>query len=228
MNVKQLQHLAAAMAHEVRNPLNSMAIHVELLEGRLRRETAEGKDREKSLKSVTTLAGEIERVDRILEEYLQFAGPEDAARRPVDAAELIGEAIARARPVAEAKGVSIEVKLARDLPRWTVDADGLGEAIDALLLNALEASPRGASVMVEASADDDQAEVIVRDQGDGIAAEDLPRVFQLGFSRRGRAGIGLTVAKQIVKGHGGSIVAESKGAGQGALLRLRVPLEAES
>src|ERR1700756_2804698 len=81
MTVKELQHLAAAMAHEVRNPLNSMAIHVELLEGRMRKEGAGAE----ILKSLTVLASEIDRVDRILEQYLGYAGPTEAARAPVPA-----------------------------------------------------------------------------------------------------------------------------------------------
>jgi signal transduction histidine kinase len=224
---RQLMHLAAAMAHEVRNPLNSMAIHVELLEGRLKREERSAADREAALRSAQVMANEIERVDRILEEYLQYAGPEEASRRPVEAAQLVAEAIKRARPQAEKRGVGLEIKSAGELGQWAVDAEGLGEALDAVLDNAVQASPRGAVIEVSAASDADQAQVVVADRGEGISAEDLPRVFHIGFSRRGRAGIGLTVAKQIVKGHGGSIPAESRGAGQGAVVTIRLPLEAD-
>jgi signal transduction histidine kinase len=227
MNVRELQHLAAAMAHEVRNPLNSMAIHIELLEGRLRRDNALSQaDRDALKKSASVLAGEIERVDKILEEYLQYAGPEEAARHPVEASALIGEAVKRARPEAEARGVGLEIK-GGDLGTWAVDAEALGEALDALLSNAVVASPRGSVVELSARSIDEQAEVVVQDHGDGITAEDLSRVFHIGFSRRGRAGIGLTVAKQIVKGHGGSITARSNGPGQGATFTLRMPLDAD-
>lgn len=231
MNYRQLQHLAAAMAHEVRNPLNSMAIHVELLEGRLKREPASASpptpERAQILKSVATLQGEIERIDHILDEYLSFAGPEEVPRRPVDPATIVGGSIDRARGMADTRAVTVEVKLPeRRDARWAVDAEAIGEAVDALLINAIEASPRGSTVTVTVSDDDDQGEVIVADQGSGISPEDLPRVFHLGFSRRDRAGIGLTVAKQIVKGHGGSITVESK---PGATsFRLRLPIEPES
>ena len=95
MTVKELQHLAAAMAHEVRNPLNSMAIHVELLEGRMRKEGAGAE----VLKSLTVLASEIDRVDKILEQYLGYAGPTEAARSPVAAKALLaGGPRARAAP----------------------------------------------------------------------------------------------------------------------------------
>ena len=228
MNIKQLQHLAAAMAHEVRNPLNSMAIHVELLEGRLKKEPQPSPERAQILKSVATLQGEIERIDRILDEYLTFAGPEETPRRFVDPAQVVAAAVDRARGLADSRAVTVEVKTDRPLEKWAIDADGVGEALDALLDNALHASPRGSTVQITVQADDDQGEVIVKDSGAGIAAEDLPHIFRLGFSRRERAGIGLTVAKQIVKGHGGSISAESPGLGSGATFRMRLPLEPES
>jgi signal transduction histidine kinase len=226
MNVRELQHLAAAMAHEVRNPLNSMAIHLELLEGRLKRDGGAA-DREALLKSAAVLAGEIERVDMILDEYLQFAGPEEATRRPVEPAALLREVVQRERGEAEARGVLIEIEVAAEIGRWAVDLEELGEAVGALLANAVQASPRGAVVTVQARTEDDQGEIVVRDRGEGIAADNLARVFQLGFTTRGRAGVGLSVAKQIVKGHGGSLTVESAGAGAGAAFRVRLPIEGE-
>jgi signal transduction histidine kinase len=227
MNYRHLQHLAAAMAHEVRNPLNSMAIHVELLEGRLKRSEPNSAERAQILKSVATLQGEIERIDRILEEYLTFAGPEETPRRQVDPAEVVRASVDRLRGPADARAVTVEVKLPKTPERWAIDAEGIGEALDALIDNAIAASPRGSTVEVAVQSEDDQGEVIVRDKGTGIAAEDLPKIFQLGFSRRERRGVGLTVAKQIVKGHGGSITVESSGPGGGAAFHMRVPLEPE-
>jgi signal transduction histidine kinase len=226
MNLRQFQHLAAAMAHEVRNPLNSMAIHVELLEGRLKKDAPA--ERAQILKSVATLANEIERIDRILDQYLTFAGPEETPRRSVDPAQVVAGSIDRARGIADARGVTVEMKVPRPLEPWPVDADGVGEALDAILDNAIHASPRGGVVTIELHADEDQGDIVVSDRGAGIAAEDLPRVFHLGFTRRERPGLGLTVAKQIVKGHGGSLTVESKGLGEGSTFRIRLPIEPES
>jgi signal transduction histidine kinase len=217
------------MAHEVRNPLNSMAIHVDLLEGRLAKETLGPKEREIMARSLAVLQAEIERVDKILEEYLAFAGPSEAARAPVDAAQLIGEAVKRARPEAERRGVGIEVRSDGEMGQWAVDAPALGEAIDALLSNALQASRKGQGIEVTArTSADGEAEVTVADHGDGILAEDLKQIFHIGFSTRGRHGIGLTVAKQIVKGHGGSLNVTSDGRGKGTHAVLRMPLETEA
>src|SRR5947209_6502584 len=96
MTVKELQHLAAAMAHEVRNPLNSMAIHVELLEGRLKKEGAGAE----LLKSLAVMSQEIDRVDKILEQYLSYAGPSEAARPPTPATSSISAPSARPAPSA--------------------------------------------------------------------------------------------------------------------------------
>jgi signal transduction histidine kinase len=206
-----------------------MAIHVELLEGRLKKENgADSPERAQILKSVGTLANEIERVDKILEEYLSFAGPEETPRKPVEPRALVDAALDRARGLADSRAVTIEVKVPQPVERWAIDADGVGEALDAILINAIEASPRNATVTITLQADEDQGELIVSDSGSGIAPEDLARIFHLGFSRRDRPGIGLTVAKQIVKGHGGSITADSKGLGAGATFRMRLPLEPEA
>ena len=228
MNVRDLQHLAAAMAHEVRNPLNSMAIHIELLEGKLKKgQPLSDKEKEGALKSTGVISSEIDRIDRILEEFLEHAGPEEAARSPVEATQLLARVVDGVRPEAQERGVGLEVKAGSALGTWAVDAEALGEAINAVLRNAVQASARGALVTVSARSVDDQAEIVVTDQGEGITKEDLARLFHIGWSKRGRDGLGLTVAKQIVKGHGGSILVQSGGPGQGATFTVRVPLEAD-
>ena len=92
-------------------------------------------------------------------------------------------------------------------------------------MNAVEASGPGSPVEITGTTREDEAEIVVRDLGEGLAADELQHIFELGFSRRGRAGIGLPVTKQIVKGHGGSIKIESEGAGKGVTVTIRVPLE---
>jgi len=223
MTVKELQHLAAAMAHEVRNPLNSMAIHVELLEGRLRKEGA-GAD---ALKSLTVLAAEIERVDRILEQYLGYAGPTEAARAPVAAKALLASVVERVQAEAQRRGVKVELRDGDgEQEKWAVDADALTEALVAVAENAVAASAKGAVVAIAARTDEDteQAEVTITDGAAPIAAGDVGKVFHMGSPRSG-GGVGLTVAKQIVKGHGGSITVKPQE--RGNLFTIRLPLEFE-
>jgi signal transduction histidine kinase len=223
MTVKELQHLAAAMAHEVRNPLNSMAIHVELLEGRLRKEGA-GPE---VVKSLTVLAQEIDRVDKILEQYLTYAGPTEAARAPVTAKSLLSTVVDRVRAAADERGVKIELgDGATDTATWAVDADALTEALVAIAENAIAASAKGSVVVVKARTDEDtdQAEVTIADGAAPIEAAEAGRVFLMGSSRS-RGEVGLTVAKQIVKGHGGSITVRPQPSGN--LFTIRLPLEFE-
>ncbi|HEY1587462.1 MAG TPA: histidine kinase dimerization/phospho-acceptor domain-containing protein, partial [Polyangia bacterium] len=202
MTVKELQHLAAAMAHEVRNPLNSMAIHVELLEGRMRKEGA-GAD---VMKSLSVLASEIDRVDKILEQYLGYAGPTESARVPVQARVLLGTVVERVRAEAAQRGVGVELKDGGGGDaRWAVDGDALTEAIVAVVENAVAASAKGSVVSIAAHTDEasEQAEVIIVDGAAPIPAGETAKAFHIG-SPRSRGTVGLTVAKQIVKGHGGS------------------------
>ncbi|HXU71678.1 MAG TPA: HAMP domain-containing sensor histidine kinase [Polyangia bacterium] len=223
MTVKELQHLAAAMAHEVRNPLNSMAIHVELLEGRMRKEGVGAE----IMKSLSVLASEIDRVDKILEQYLGYAGPQESARAPVQARTLLAAVVERVRGEAESRGVKVELTDGGGGDaRWAVDADALTEALVAIAENAVTASPKGSVVAIAARTDaaSEQAEVTIVDGAAPIAAAELAKVFHIG-SPRARGSVGLTVAKQIVKGHGGSITVKPQAAGN--LFTIRLPLEFE-
>ena len=219
MTVHELQHLAAAMAHEVRNPLNSMAIHVELLEGRLRKEGAGAE----LLKSLTVLADEIERVDKILESYLTYAGPTEAARTPVAPRSLVESVVARLSDEAKARNVTVTTRVEAE-GAWTVDAEALADAIAAVGENAVAASPAGGEVVIAArtDGDTDQAEVTIADGAEPIGEGEVARVFHIG-SKRAQGGVGLTVAKQIVKGHGGSITVRRDGSRN--LFTIRLPLD---
>ncbi|HEX4460297.1 MAG TPA: HAMP domain-containing sensor histidine kinase [Polyangia bacterium] len=223
MKVHELQHLAAAMAHEVRNPLNSMAIHVELLESRLRKEGAAPE----ALKSLGVLADEIERVDKILEQYLAFAGPTEAARVTLPARQLLDGVVARLADAAKARGVTLALEGGEGA--WAVDAEALSEALVAVGENAIAASPAGSQVIICARTDEDrdQAEVTIADAAAPIEAAEVAKVFHMGSERSGGE-LGLTVAKQIVKGHGGSITVKSREGGNLFTIRLPLDFEGES
>lgn len=220
--VTELQHLAAAMAHEVRNPLNSMAIHVELLEGRMKKEGAAAE----AMKSLVVLAAEIERIDGILEQYLSYAGPSEAARAPVAPKALLSAVVERVRAAAQKRGVTVELRGDGGGGKWTVDAEALTEALAAVTENAVAATAKGGKVEISARTDGEieQAEVTVRDGAETMAEAEAAKAFAIG-SRRARGGVGLSVAKQIVKGHGGSIVVRGGGEGGGNLFVIRLPLE---
>lgn len=223
-SVTDLRQLAAAAAHEIRNPLNTMAIHCELLESRLARAGLPDKDRDAMMKSVSVLGGEVQRIDRILDRFLAHAGPPEAEREPVEADRWLEDLIARARAEADRTGVRIAFSHP-PLGRWNVDAVSLGRALQALLDNAVQATAPGGCVEVEADTDGERATLRVRDYGEGIPPEILPSVCQVGYTtRRGHAGLGLAIARQVVKAqHGGDLEIVST-PGRGTTVTLHVPL----
>lgn len=226
-SVTDLRQLAAAAAHEIRNPLNTMAIHCELLESRLQRTGPEVKDRDALIRSVAALTGEVQRIDVILDRFLTHAGPEEAEREPVEAEEWLKGALGRTRTAATRKGVRLLLRHG-PLGRWHVDAVTLARALDAVVDNAVLATAPGGEVQVHVTADEERAIIEVRDNGPGIAKDLLAGVCQVGYSTRpGHAGLGLAIAKQVVKAqHGGDLRIDSR-VGEGTCVTLSVPLDDE-
>ena len=226
-SVTDLRQLAAAAAHEIRNPLNTMAIHCEILESRLLKAGVVDKDREALMKSVSVLSGEVQRIDKILDHFLTHAGPPEADREPVDADPWLEEVVERARAEAEPASVKIELRHAA-LGRWNVDAVTLERAMQAVLENAVLASGAGGLIEVDAESNSERATIRITDHGEGIAPEILPSVCQVGYTtRRGHAGLGLAIAKQVVKAqHGGDLQVQSA-PGKGTTVIFYVPLEDE-
>lgn len=226
-SVTDLRQLAAAAAHEIRNPLNTMAIHCEILESRLLKAGVVDKDREILMKSVSVLTSEVQRIDKILDHFLTHAGPPEADREPVEADAWIEEVVERARAEAEPGKVKIELKHGA-LGRWNVDAVTLDRAMQAVLENAVLASPPGGTIEVHAESNGERATIRITDHGEGIPPEILPSVFQVGYTtRRGHAGLGLAIAKQVVKAqHGGDLQIQST-PGRGTVITFYVPLEDE-
>jgi two-component system, sporulation sensor kinase E len=218
-----LAHLAAALAHEVRNPLNSIAIHADLLASRLRK--AGMADPAVLERSIASLGREVERIDRILGTYLDCVGPRELERQVLVVGEVVRAALERARPQAKAREVRLQSRTTPAEARWTFDEAALCRVLDLLIDNALDASSAGGTVTVRATVRGERGAIEVIDEGEGISSEALPQLFLLGYTtREGRSGVGLTVVKQIVRGHGGSITAQSDGPGKGATFRIELPL----
>ncbi len=106
-----------------------------------------------------------------------------------------------------------------------MDAPAIGQALDHLLAGAIEATREGGTVRVRAWSGAGSGAIEVGDESDGIPPDALPKLFHVGAAGQGRAGLGLAVAKQIVRGHGGSIAARSDGPGRGATIRIELPLD---
>ncbi len=215
--------LAATVAHEVRNPLNAVGMTAQ----RLRREflaatPADGPERGELEELVSVMTAETQRIDRIVQQFLEYARPPRLAPERTDLDALVREAAERARSLAEARGVRVEVEAA-EAGAAVLDPAQLRQALDNLVRNAVEATPQGGRVVLSARREGAERFVEVRDTGRGIEPDQLPRIFDLYFTTKADGtGVGLAVTQQIVTAHGGTIEVLSR-PGEGTTMTVRLP-----
>lgn len=208
-----LGRMAAAVAHEIRNPLTSIRILAHSIAERL----------EKGDEDLAVLEQEINRLDAILQEIVDFSRPPRARPRPTDTAALLRKICGLIEKEAAEK-VTLELELPESLPKAVLDPDQIEQVMLNLLRNALEATPEGGTVAVGAEAGDGEVRIWVEDSGPGIPQELLPRVFDPFFTtKESGLGMGLATAHRIATEHGGTIEASRSGLG-GARFTLRLPL----
>jgi two-component system OmpR family sensor kinase/two-component system sensor histidine kinase BaeS len=217
----QRKNLIADVSHELRTPLTVVQGDLQaILDGVYPLEMAQ----------IASLYDETRLLTRLVDDLhdlaLADAGQLRIERAPVDLAEVARAAVAQFGPLAEAQGVRLWLAADDPLPPVTGDADRLAQVLRNLLSNALRHTPAGGEVAVSVRGAEARVELAVADTGPGIAAEDLPRVFDRfyrGDRRAGRgAGLGLAIARQLARAHGGDISAESQ-PGAGTRFTLRLP-----
>ncbi|MBI5104079.1 MAG: HAMP domain-containing protein [Solirubrobacterales bacterium] len=223
---RRRRRLLSDVAHELRTPLATVDAHLEgMADGVLPADAETLATARRETARIARLVDDLQRVSRAEEGRL------DLEVRPVPPADLVTAAARAARPAFEAKGVALQVTTAGgDLPAVAVDPQRLVEVLTNLLDNALRHTPPGGEVRVRAALRGGRVELAVADTGEGIAAEDLDRVFERFFrtdparSRAtGGSGIGLAIARALVEAHGGRIRAHSDGPGRGATFTVELP-----
>jgi PAS domain S-box-containing protein len=215
-----LGRFTAGVAHEVKNPLNSMRLWLENLKESL------PADQEIPQQAVKILYSEIDRLDRVVKRFLDFTRPVELHLEETNLAELLAEVVAVARPQMERAKVEAETHLPGDVPPVHVDRQLLKQAVLNLMLNAVEAMPDGGRLTLSLARRGEAAEISIADTGRGIAPEHRPRIFQLFFTTRpGGSGIGLASTFRVVQLHNGSIDFESE-IGRGTTFRIELPLAA--
>jgi signal transduction histidine kinase len=209
--------VTAGVAHEVKNPLNSMRLWLENLKENL--SPSEALPRQ----AVAVLDSEINRLDSVVKRFLDFMRPPELRLEETHLDQLLQEIIAIARPQMEQASVRHELRCA-PLPPVRVDRALLKQALLNLVYNAIEAMPEGGRLSMGLARRGDTAEISVSDTGRGIKPEHRARIFQLFFTTRpGGSGIGLASAYKTAQLHEGSIDFESE-AGKGTTFRIELPL----
>jgi signal transduction histidine kinase len=214
-----LTRITAGVAHEVKNPLNSMRLWLENLKESLPAEN------DASAQAVRVLDNEIDRLDRVVKRFLDFTRPVEMHVDDVPLAPLLAQVAEVARLQIERSNVKLELKLESGMPALRGDAELLRQAILNLALNAVEAMPNGGQLTIRLERRGDSALIMVADTGKGIPPEQRGRIFQLFFTtRKGGSGMGLATTFRIVQLHNGSIDFVSE-AGKGTAFRIELPLK---
>lgn len=216
-----VEALAAGIAHEVRNPLNALQINLGILEQELSDVLP---DRAHHVFEVLgKIAGELRSLDEFVTEFLRFARPPRPNRQPVAVRPLLADLVNFIGPECARKAVSLSLAVAGGPETVLADAFQLKHAVLNLVLNALQATPEGGTIVIAAGGGSRELEIAVRDNGEGMAEEVLPRVFDAFFStREGGTGLGLPIARRIVEAHGGTLVLESREA-EGTVATISLP-----
>ncbi|MGD0670231.1 MAG: ATP-binding protein [Bryobacteraceae bacterium] len=215
-----LSRVSGGVAHEVKNPLNAILLHVEVARAKL----AHG---DTALEpQMDIISSEILRLDRVVKTFLDFTRPVELnlANMPLD--EFVRDILDLARPQADASGIRVHAERKAEGVEVRIDRDLLKQAVLNIVVNAIEAMPAGGELRLESSAAGDTAEIRVSDTGPGIPPGLKEKIFRLYFTTKQRgSGIGLAMAFRIVQLHDGTIDFTSE-PGKGTAFFIRLPIAA--
>ncbi len=213
--------ITSGIAHEVKNPLNAIVIHLELLRSKLDRYSPAVDEVRPQLNILTS---ELQRLERVVQTFLDFTRPPRLQMRPLDVNQILEETLALATPEAEMRGASIERSFAESLPRIAGDADMLKQAFLNIIINGFQAMENGGELLVTTAREGERAVLVsIADHGRGIEPEARERIFHLYYTTKPEGhGIGLAQAFRTAQIHNGHITFESE-PGIGTTFHLRLP-----
>ncbi|HZU43838.1 MAG TPA: ATP-binding protein [Terriglobales bacterium] len=209
--------LTSGVAHEVKNPINAIVVHLEVLRQKLQQVDPDTR------RHMDVIGSEIQRLDRVVQTLVDFTRPVELQLAETDLRRVLDDVVTLAAPEAKLHGVSVERQLPPEPLYVNVDIDLVKQALVNVVLNGIQAMPNGGTLLVTAVRTDDAIVAEVHDQGAGIPAEIRDKVFNLYFTtKKTGSGIGLARTYRIMQLHHGSIEFDSVD-GQGTTFRLRFP-----
>jgi signal transduction histidine kinase len=214
-----MSSIARGVAHEFKNPLNAIALRLELLRGRVAEEAPEAES------DIDVLSQEVARLDRVVKTFLDLSRPLTLERAAVQAGQLASDVMELVQPEAEQLGIETELVQSQEPVIVWADEDLLRQALLNVVKNALDAMPGGGRLRVTVARRPGEGEIAVSDTGPGIPKEIRDRIFDPYFTTKVRgSGIGLALTMRALQLHGGAVEVESE-PGQGSTFRLRLPAE---
>src|SRR6185437_201972 len=212
--------LTRGVAHEVKNPINAIVLHLQLLQNKLQQIDPDTR------RHMEIIDSEIHRLDRVVQILVDFTRPRDLHLEDTDLRRVLEDVALLAAPDAEQHGVRITRDLAKEPLPVKVDVDFMKQAILNVVLNGIQAMPQGGKLSLSVRKEDDFVLTEIQDEGGGIPAELQEKIFELYFTtKKSGTSIGLAQTYQILQWHYGSVDFESI-QGQGTTFRLRIPLAA--
>lgn len=241
--IEALGQLAAGVAHEIRNPLNSIGMAAQYLKGGFSEpKHVEIQDIEEAKEFLDIIDDEIEKLKRISEQFLTLNRPKALNLEHTDLNELTGKVLSEFTLVLENAKVNVITKYETNLPAVQVDADLIRQVFFNLVQNSIQAMPKGGSIYITTALDEEDdsittkaekpedsrtALIQIRDTGMGIPEEIQEQIFDAYFTTKGEQGgmgLGLAICHQVITAHGGEIALQSK-AGMGTMFEIRLPID---
>jgi len=208
--IDSIVRLAAGVAHELGNPLNSLTIHLQLIERKIKK-LGEQTDAAKLAESLQVCQGEVERLDGIITHFLEAVRPQKPELNELDLLRLVEEVLRVQEAELGDRKLDVKVEVSDDLPTILGDSDQIKQVFFNLIKNAMEAMQPNGSLRIIARRDDDYVYLQFVDTGSGISEEDLSKVFQAYYTtKKGGHGLGMMIVERIMRAHGGHINIESR------------------
>ncbi|NWF93184.1 MAG: hypothetical protein HXY46_09720 [Syntrophaceae bacterium] len=221
--LSSLGHLAAGVAHEIRNPLNAIAMGLQ----RLKREflPREESKREEYLSFAELMSKEIRRLDGIIQQFLSLSRPFELNVKPSSLQDLLRNLVTLLHEEASSQGIEIQSEISPRLPLIKMDDEKLTQALINIMKNGIQAMERGGVLRLQAHPFKDRVEISISDSGPGIPEDQMEKIFNYYYTtKEDGVGLGLPIAHRIIEAHGGQLKIESQ-VGAGTRVMITLPIE---
>lgn len=224
-----LGSLAAGLAHEIKNPLSTMTITLQLMKEDLK--DGESSREKRIRKKIEILEHEVRHLGEVLEDFLRFARGHKLNLEPRDVNRILEEVIDFIYPEATRRGIEIRFFFDNRIPLVAIDKKHFKQALLNLFINAqqaMEKTERGKELLIRTTLEENSLRIDITDTGEGIPKERLGRIFEVFYStKKGGTGLGLPTARRIVEEHGGTFALQSE-VGKGTNISISLPLSRTS